>query len=128
MSTLAPIRVVLADDESDVRALLGITLGFERDQFAVVGEAADGRQAVDMVDHQHPDAIVLDLLMPIMGGMEAIPQIRRCSPDTKIVIFSAVADEMCEEAMAAGADAYVQKTKFITELSETLHRVCDCAA
>jgi DNA-binding NarL/FixJ family response regulator len=128
MSTLAPIRVVLADDEGDVRALLGITLGLEHDHFSVVGEAANGKQAVDMVDHEHPDAIVLDLLMPVMGGMEAIPEIRRCSPETKIVVFSAVADEMSDEAMAAGADAFVQKTKFITELSETLQRVCHIAA
>ena len=122
-----PIRVVVADDEAPVRALLGIALGMDHD-FAVVGEASDGAQAIEMVDSAHPDVVVLDLMMPVMGGIEAIPQIRRTWPETKIVVFSALTEsQMGDEAMASGADAYIEKTKFVTELSDTLHRLCDVA-
>ena len=122
------IRVVVADDEAPVRALLGITLSMDRD-FQVVGEAADGAAAVHLIEEEHPDAVILDLMMPVVGGMEAIPRIKACCPDCKIVVFSALsADLAADDAMALGADAYVEKTRFVTELSETLHRVCGVAA
>jgi DNA-binding NarL/FixJ family response regulator len=122
------ISVVVADDEFDVRALLGITLGLE-DDFLVVGEAADGREAVTMVDMRHPDAVILDLMMPVMGGMEAIAQIRACWPECKIVIFSAMTAAQAEaDALARGADAYVEKTRVVEDLTDTLHRLCVAAA
>jgi DNA-binding NarL/FixJ family response regulator len=66
--------------------------------------------------------------MPVMGGIEAIPRIRESWPDTKIVVFSALDhQEVAARAMTAGADAYIEKTKFVTELSDTLHRLCLCA-
>ena len=122
------IRVVVADDEAPVRALLGITLSMERD-FQVVGEAADGAEAVEMIEAQHPDAVVLDLMMPVLAGLEAIPRIRACCPDCRIVVFSALsADQAASDALSLGADAYVEKTRFVTELCDTLHRVCDKTA
>jgi DNA-binding NarL/FixJ family response regulator len=117
-------RVVLVDDEEPVRALIGITLGLDR-HFSVVGEASDGEQAVTLVNLQHPDAVVLDLMMPKGGGMEAIPRIRHCSPETKIVVFSALsADQMSDECMAKGAHAYIEKSRFSTDLPDVLQRVC----
>jgi DNA-binding NarL/FixJ family response regulator len=117
-------RVVLVDDEEPVRALIGITLGLDR-HFSVVGEASDGEQAVTLVNLQHPDAVVLDLMMPKGGGMEAIPKILLCSPGTKIVVFSALsADQMSDEAMAKGAHAYIEKSRFSTDLPDVLQRVC----
>ena len=121
------ISVVLADDESSVRALLGITLSMQH-HFRIVGEAADGGEAVSMVDESHPDAVILDLMMPVMSGIDAIPEIRRCSPGTKIVVFSALsADQMENQAMSLGAHAYIEKTKFVTELPETIERLCAAA-
>lgn len=119
---------MVADDEAPVRALLGITLSMERD-FQVVGEAADGDEAVQLIEQQHPDAVVLDLMMPVVGGKDAIPRIRRCCPDCRIVVFSALsADQAADEVLALGAHAYVEKTRFVTELADTLHRVCASAA
>jgi DNA-binding NarL/FixJ family response regulator len=121
------IRVLVADDEAPVRALLGIALGMDED-FTVVGEACDGYQAIELARTRHPDAVVLDLLMPNMGGMQAVPVIRQACPDTKIVVFSALAEsQMADEAIASGADAYLEKTKFVSELSNTLHRLCPVA-
>jgi DNA-binding NarL/FixJ family response regulator len=117
----------LVDDEEPVRALIGITLGLDR-HFSVVGEGSDGDQAVILVNLQHPDAIILDLMMPRCSGMEAIPRIRDCSPETKIVVFSALsADQMSDEAMAKGAHAYIEKSKFSTELPDVLQRVCSAS-
>lgn len=122
------IRVVVADDEAPVRALLGITLSMERD-FQVVGEAADGVQALALIEQQHPDAVVLDLMMPVLAGLEAIPRIRETCPECRIVVFSALsADQAESDALTRGADAYVEKTRFVTELCDTLHRVCDPTA
>lgn len=119
---------MLADDEDAVLALLGITLSMERD-FQVVGEAHDGAEAVALIEDRHPDAVVLDLMMPVLAGLDAIPRIRACCPDCKIVVFSALAAErMRDEALRRGADAYVEKTRVVTELADTLHRVCDLAA
>ena len=120
-------RVVLVDDEEPVRALIGITLGLDR-HFSVVGEASDGEQAVTLINLQHPDAVVLDLMMPKGGGMDAIPKIRLCSPETKIVVFSALsADQMSDEAMAKGAHAYIEKSRFSTDLPDILQRVCSAS-
>ena len=120
------LRVVLVDDEEPVRAILGITLGMSRD-FRVVGEAANGHDAITVVDEQHPDAVVLDLLMPGSGGMETIPELRRCSPETKIVVFSSLSEgEAADQAVACGADAYIEKTRVMSLLPDTIHRLCDC--
>ncbi|HVF74668.1 MAG TPA: response regulator transcription factor [Acidimicrobiales bacterium] len=120
------LRVVLVDDEEPVRAILGITLGMSND-FRVVGEAANGRDAITVVDEQHPDAVVLDLMMPSTGGMETIPELRRCSPETKIVVFSALSEgEAADQAVACGADAYIQKARVMSLLPDTIHRLCDC--
>ena len=125
--TNVPIRVVLADDESAVRALLGVALGVELD-ISVVGEAADGEQAVSLVDSCHPDAIILDLMMPVLDGMEAIGRIKDAWPDCKIVVFSALdAARMSAEALTRGADAYVEKTRIFPELGDTLSRLCVAA-
>jgi DNA-binding NarL/FixJ family response regulator len=128
MEDNVPVRVVLVDDEAPVRALLGITLGLEPDHhFLVVGEATDGDEAVEIIKSEHPDAVVLDLIMPRKGGMDVIAAIRRCSPDTKIVVFSAAdAVAMSAEALAQGAHAYIDKHRFIQELTDTLDRLCSC--
>ena len=130
MGTPSTLRVVLVDDEEPVRALLGITLGLQPGQhFMVVGEAIDGNQAIEVCGRTHPDCVVLDLLMPKMGGLEAIPLIRLCSPESKIVVFSALAaEQMAAEAMAQGAHAYIEKSHFMSELPDTLDKVCASAA
>jgi DNA-binding NarL/FixJ family response regulator len=120
------LRVVLVDDEEPVRAILGITLGMSRD-FRVVGEATNGREAITLVDEQHPDAVVLDLLMPEMSGMDTIPELKRRSPETKIVVFSALGeDQMADEALGRGADAYIEKARVMRLLPDTIHRLCGC--
>lgn len=105
----AQIRVVIADDSADICRMLRLSLEIESD-FDVVGEAYDGQAAVDLVDRERPDAIVLDLAMPVMDGLQAITHIREVSPLTRIVILSGFnASEMAAEARSLGADAYLEK-------------------
>lgn len=105
----AQISVVLADDTEEIRHLLRLALSTD-ERFAVVGEASDGAQAVEVAAETRPDAIVIDLAMPVMDGLQAIPEIKRRTKKTKIVVFSAFeAAQMSGEAIARGADAYVEK-------------------
>ena len=116
----APIRVLLADDTRDIRLLLSLALelagGFE-----VVGEAADGTEAIAQATAHQPDVILLDLAMPVLDGLQAIPHIRDRAPGSLIVVLSGFgADAMGEEAMRLGATTYVQKGVNPTELAEQL--------
>src|SRR3569832_1640967 len=88
----------------------------------VVGAAADGGQAVELVEQAHPDLVLLDVAMPVMDGLEAATEIRSHWPDVKIAMYSAFGRERMEaSALAAGADVYVEKAATIDELLEQLH-------
>ncbi len=101
-------RVVIVDDTDDLRELL--RLAFTRGGYDVVGEAAHGRQGIEVVRETRPDLVLLDLSMPGMGGLEALPSIRRSVPDATVVVLSGFgAPQMSERALAVGADGYVQK-------------------
>ena len=92
------LRVLIVDDEPDVRMLLRLQL--DQAGFDVVGEATDGQEAVDLAVREHPDAVVLDLLMPRVSGFEAIPQLRRVVPGAGIVAYTAVAGDFVRREMA----------------------------
>ena len=98
--------LVLADDNPTVRELL--RLYAERGGVEVVGEAADGREAVELADRLAPDAVILDDDMPVMRGLAALPLLRRRAPHTVAVMYSG--DPSIERsAIAAGASAYLSK-------------------
>lgn len=118
-----PQRVVIIDDTADLRDLLKIAL--TRGGFEVVGEAGDGQQGIEMVRLHHPDVVLLDLAMPVMDGIEALPQIRRLTPDGKIVVLSGFgAQHMSERAVSAGADGYVQKGAPLNTILDYVREVC----
>ncbi len=115
-----PIRVLLADDTASVRTLLRGTLEASR-AFEVVGEAGDGAQAVEMAAALQPDMVLLDLAMPVLGGMEAIPQIRIRAPDARVVVVSGYApDRMGTKAVEVGATAFLEKQQRPRELVASL--------
>jgi signal transduction histidine kinase/DNA-binding NarL/FixJ family response regulator len=103
------VRVLIADDTEDIRMLLRLTL--QKDgRFDVVGEARDGSEAIEIAEATRPDAIVLDLAMPVMDGLQALPHIRRILPRSRIVVLSGFnASQMADEALSLGADAYLDK-------------------
>ena len=119
------IKVLIADDQDDLRLILGVALQQERG-IEVVGEAADGAQAVQLAAERNPDVVVIDLSMPILDGLEAIPEIKRHSNTTKVVVLSAH-DRHSSEALSAyasGADAFVEKTDALDELGSLLDDLC----
>jgi DNA-binding NarL/FixJ family response regulator len=118
------IRVVLVDDTIEIRQLLRMTLEFDG-RFKVIDEAGDGVGAIKAAGEHHPDAIVLDLAMPVMDGLQAIPEIRREAPEAKILVLSGFdAGQMSNEALKRGADAYVEKGGDLDELPGKLHELC----
>jgi signal transduction histidine kinase len=130
-STTGTVRVVVVDDTPDLRLLLRLTL--ERDgDITVVGEAADGRQGIEVVARLQPELVMLDLAMPVMDGIEALPQIKEACPEARVVVLSGFeAGAMEERSRKAGADAYLQKgtspREILTVVRGLLGRVPDAA-
>ncbi len=118
MTERAPISVYLVDDVPELREL--IKFGMEEDPgFEIVGEAGDGRTALEGIAQTQPAAVLLDLSMPDMDGLQAIPEIRKGDPDVAIIVLSGFsADRMGGPAMERGADGYVEKGTPIQELRE----------
>jgi len=104
-----PVRILLADDHTVMRS--GLRLLLERQpNLRVVGEAADGRQAVALCESSNPDVVIMDVAMPIMNGIEATRQIVTHNPRTAVAILSMHADESYViRALKAGARAYLLK-------------------
>jgi two-component system chemotaxis response regulator CheY len=120
-------RVVLADDAASIRQLVATLVGLEG--FEVVGEAQNGLEAVSLVEEHLPDVIVLDISMPRLSGLEAIPLIRRGSPGTKIVMLSAFAtDDMRAQALALGASDFLEKRAIADEIVPALRRAMGAEA
>jgi DNA-binding NarL/FixJ family response regulator len=100
--------VALADDVAEIRTLLRLTLELDG-RFEIVGEASDGMQAVDIACSERPDVMILDLGMPVMDGFDAIPEICRSSPDTKILVLSGFDASNTQTVLSLGAHAYMVK-------------------
>jgi DNA-binding NarL/FixJ family response regulator len=101
-------RVLLCDDSPQIRELLRIVLELEGNE--VVSEAGNGREAVEEAERLQPDVVLLDLSMPVMDGLEALPEIRRVAPEARIIVLSGFDnDRLVSQALALGADQYVPK-------------------
>ena len=122
-----PIRVVIADDEADAR--LVVRLSFELDpRFVVAGEASSGREALEVLATSGADAVVLDLHMPEMHGLESLPLIRKRFPRVAIVLFSAYLTGAARlTAVSLGADDAVEKTVAPHDLVERMARLFPAA-
>jgi two-component system, NarL family, response regulator NreC len=108
--------IVVADDHHLVRQGLRMLLAAEPD-FQIAGEAGDGLEALRLVKELQPDALVLDLMMPVLNGLEVTRRVSQRSPQTRVVILSMHANEAYVlEALRAGAAAYVLKESTSEEL------------
>jgi DNA-binding NarL/FixJ family response regulator len=113
---MAKLRVLHADDHPIVR--LGCRAILEREGFEIIGEAADGRAAVELARLHRPDAAVLDQRMPVLGGVDAARAIAEISPATALVVLTMYTDEESVlAALRAGVRAYVTKTDAARELA-----------
>ena len=113
------LRALIVDDEPDIRMLLSIHLEIEG-QFDQIDEAENGAVAIESARENHPDLVILDLMMPEVGGAEALPCIRHVSPGTKVAIYSAASAAELSELTGMGADLILGKDRDITEVVRAL--------
>jgi len=107
---MAEIKLLFADDHEIVREGLRSLLKAHRD-WEIVGEAADGRQAVALVKELKPDIVILDISMPLLNGLEATRQILKIRPQTKVLILTMhESDSLIRDILAVGARGYILKT------------------
>ncbi len=120
-----PIRILIADDHSVVRQGLRMFLGLDPD-LEIIGEASDGAEAVRMAHALNPDVVLMDMLMPVMGGIEATQIIRRELPDTEVIALTSVLDDgSVVGAVKAGAIGYLLKD---TQADDLRHAIKAAAA
>ena len=118
-----PIRVLLADDHAVLRAGLKALLSAEPD-VAVVGEASNGREAVEAVGRLHPDVVLMDIDMPVMNGLEATAAIAGLGAGTKVLVLTMHAEEeYLFQVLEAGGSGYLLKQSADTELVDAIRTV-----
>ncbi len=116
-----PLRIVIADDQASVREGLVLLLG-GLPGIEVAGAAADGEQALELVAEHHPDAILLDLHMPVLDGIGATRRLTAEHPGVAIVVLTTYADDSSVlDALQAGARSYLTKDADRTHIAQALH-------
>jgi DNA-binding NarL/FixJ family response regulator len=107
---MAPFRILLADDHEVVRAGLRALLE-EQNGWEVVAEAVDGRDAVEKATKLKPDVVVIDIAMPSLNGLEAVRQIVKSVPSTKVLVLTMYdSDPLIQQVLQAGARGYLLKS------------------
>ena len=120
-----PIRILIADDHSVVRQGLRMFLALDP-ELAVIGEAADGAEAVRMARELNPDVVLMDMLMPVMDGVAATAAIRRELPETEVIALTSVLeDEKVIGAVRAGAIGYLLKDTEADDLRRAIKAAAD---
>ena len=115
--------IVLADDHHIVRQALRALLETKSD-FSIVGEMGDGLEVVRLVEQLRPDVLVVDLIMPSLGGLEVTRQVSKLCPQTAIIVLSMHANEaFVLEALKNGASGYVLKESSSTNLVQAIREV-----
>jgi DNA-binding NarL/FixJ family response regulator len=113
---------VLADDHAIVRQ--GLRAVLQQESLTIVGDASDGRAAVRLCEGQHPDVAILDIAMPLLNGVDAAREIRRVSPQTRIVLLTMYAEEPYVLAsLRAGVVGYVLKSNAAADLIQAIAAV-----
>lgn len=117
---MSRIRVLIADDHAIFREGLAMLLAQQRD-IEIIGQAKDGVGAIEMAQELQPDVLLLDIRMPTLDGLAALPEIRAKSPDTKVMILSGyLEEEFIVKALQSGARGYLLKTLTHKELTKAI--------
>ncbi len=114
------LRLLIVDDVYDVRRDLRLLITLSG-KMEVAGEAADGREALQLVETLHPDVVLLDLEMPVMDGYEAARQIKARWPDCRVVAFSVHSYSAARQKAAwAGVDEFIEKGASLNEILQKI--------
>lgn len=120
---MSKIRILVVDDHHVVRQGLVALINSVEDM-EVVGEAADGRKGVELYQLHVPDVTIMDLRLPVLGGVEAIQEIRRFNPQARVIVLTTFdGDENIYRALQAGARGYLLKDMFGDELMDAIRTV-----
>ena len=115
-----PIRVLIADDNDLTRSGLGVFLE-AFDDLKLVGQAANGLEAVELCERVHPDVVLMDLVMPEMDGITATRAIRQSYPGIQVVVLTGFSGQgLAPGALRAGAAAFLLKNASIDELADAI--------
>ena len=117
------IRVLTVDDHALIRDGVAALIANQKDM-RLVGEASNGRQAIEQFRSHRPDVTLMDLQMPEMNGIDALIAIRSEFPDARIIVLTTYpGDALCKRAMTAGAQAYILKGNVRKDLLDTIRAV-----
>jgi NarL family two-component system response regulator LiaR len=115
-----PIRILIVDDHHVVRQGLYMFLGADP-ELEIIGEAQDGAEAVKLAQELHPDVVLMDIVMPVMNGIQATAAIRQSLPDTEVIALTSVlGDNSVIDAVRAGAIGYLLKDTDANELRRAI--------
>ena len=118
-----PVRVLLADDHAVLRSGLRLLLT-NQNEYEVVGEASSGTETLDLAEKLQPDLILLDLSMPVLGGLDALPMLHKLVPSARILILTMHDDpQYLRQALKHGASGYVLKKAADAELLSAMRSV-----
>jgi two-component system response regulator NreC len=118
-----PSRLMLADDHALIRQ--GLKTLLEKQGFQVVGEAADGQEALRSVEKTQPDVAIVDISMPILNGVDVARELKKCSPKTKVILLTQHdEDQYVTEALRASVKGYVLKSQAANDLVHAIQEVC----
>lgn len=109
------MRILIVDDDMDIRQMVSFLLRIPGVE--VVGEAENGQEAIEAVQTLQPDLVVMDYMMPVLGGAEATRQIKEIHPEVAVIGFTAADDQGIQSLLSAGAVAVIDKTNFAALLS-----------
>lgn len=117
------MRILIADDHAVLRAGLRLLLNTQ-DDFEVIGEASEGTEALSQAESLNPDIILLDLTMPGLGGLEALPLLKKIAPESRILILTMHDDSTyLRQALQSGAAGYILKKAVDSELLNAIRAV-----
>jgi DNA-binding NarL/FixJ family response regulator len=120
------VTVLIVDDNAQLRALMQEIVA-EASSLQVVGEAADGAEAMQLVQALRPAIVLLDLIMPQVNGLEVLRWIKVEHPETKVIIVTVHDEDAYRQAAeTSGADAFLLKKTLGTVLLPTIQRLCGC--
>ena len=121
---MEPYRVLLADDEEEIRAGISRKIDWSGLGFALVGEAENGAEALELSEQLKPDVVLTDIKMPFMDGLELCRRLRQSLPAARLVVFSGFDDfEYARQAVGMGVSEYIMKPINAPEMGEVLTRL-----
>jgi len=125
----ATLSVLVVDDSPELRELISFVIKRRSPGWHVVATAKEGQEAVAVAQTQQPDLVLLDIAMPVMDGMQALPLIREVAPQAVVVMLSGYPFETAGQgALDAGADGYLEKSNLVKSLVPQLEQILQDAS